>query len=266
MNIHPNYLDINKAAWNKRTAVHVASDFYNNQAFINGKSSLNDIELSIIGDVSGLSILHLQCHFGQDTISLNRLGAETIGVDLSDAAIEKANELAQQTQSNSKFICCDVYSLPEHLNQQFDVVYSTYGTIGWLPDLDKWAQVVKYFLKPGGRLILVEFHPVVWMFDDDFSHVKYNYFNVAPIVEPLNGTYAAKDAELGGQDVTWNHPLSEVFSSLLNNGMSIESFEEFNYSPYDCFNHTVQIDKGFQIKHMDDKIPMVYALVAKKPS
>jgi SAM-dependent methyltransferase len=188
----------------------------------------------------------------------------TTGVDLSDAAIAKAKELAALTQTNAQFICCDVYSLPEHLNQQFDIVYSTYGTIGWLPDLDQWAKIVQHFLKPGGRLILVEFHPVVWMFDNDFTHVKYNYFNVAPIVEPLNGTYAAKDAELGGQDITWNHPLSEVFSSLLNNGLSIESFDEFNYSPYDCFNHTIEVAKGFQIKQMEDKIPMVYALVAKK--
>jgi SAM-dependent methyltransferase len=258
------YLKHNKDAWNKRTAVHIASEFYNNEAFIQGKSSLNEIELGIIGDVSGLSILHLQCHFGQDTISLSRQGAQTTGVDLSDAAIAKAKELADLTQTNAQFICCDVYSLPEHLNQQFDIVYSTYGTVGWLPDLDQWAKVVQHFLKPGGRLILVEFHPVVWMFDDDFSHVKYNYFNVAPIVEPLNGTYAAKDAELGGQDITWNHPLSEVFSSLLNNGLSIESFDEFNYSPYDCFSHTIKVAKGFQIKQMEDKIPMVYALVAKK--
>jgi SAM-dependent methyltransferase len=257
------YLKHNKESWNKRTAVHIASEFYNNEAFIQGKSSLNEIELGIIGDVSGLSILHLQCHFGQDTISLSRLGAQTTGVDLSDAAIAKAKELAALTQTNAQFICCDVYSLPEHLNQQFDIVYSTYGTIGWLPDLDQWAKIVQHFLKPGGRLILVEFHPVVWMFDNDFTHVKYNYFNVAPIVEPLNGTYAAKDAELGGQDITWNHPLSEVFSSLLNNGMAIESFDEFNYSPYDCFSHTMKVAKGFQIKQMEDKIPMVYALVAK---
>ncbi len=258
------YLKHNKDAWNKRTIHHIDSEFYGNEQFIKGKSSLNEIELNLLGDVSGLSILHLQCHFGQDTISLSRLGAQTTGVDLSDKAIEKAIELANLTQSNAQFVCCDLYSLPQHLNQQFDIVFTSYGTIGWLPDLDKWAKVIHHFLKPDGRFVFVEFHPVVWMFDDDFSHLKYSYFNVAPIVEPLNGTYAAKEAEITGQDVTWNHPLSDVFTSLLNNGMSIVNFNEFDYSPYDCFNKTVKVTNGYQIEPMQNKIPLVYALIAKK--
>ena len=112
-----NYIEINKATWNKKTAVHVGSDFYDNENFIKGKCSLNEIELNLLGDVSGKSILHLQCHFGQDTISLTRLGAKVTGVDLSDKGIETAQQLAIKTNSEAQFICTDIYNLPQHLNQ-----------------------------------------------------------------------------------------------------------------------------------------------------
>src|SRR5690606_20725019 len=114
-------------------------------------------------------VLHLQCHFGQDSISLARLGASVVGVDLSDKAIEQAQHIAQELNADARFICCDIYDLPKHLNEQFDIVFTSYGTIGWLPDLDKWASVIHHFLKPGGQFIFAEFHPVVWMFDNDFK-------------------------------------------------------------------------------------------------
>ena len=125
------YLSANKASWNTRTEVHFDSEFYDNDGFVKGNTSLNTIELDLLGDVTGKSILHLQCHFGQDTLSLNRMGAQVTGVDLSDKAIEKANELKEKTGTEAEFICCDVYSLPDHLEKRFDYVYTSYGTIGW---------------------------------------------------------------------------------------------------------------------------------------
>jgi len=196
MNPEIDYIEINKQSWNNRTEFHVNSAFYDMDAFLKGKSSLNNIELNVLGDIKGKSILHLQCHFGQDSISLQRLGAEVVGVDLSDKSIAKAKEIALKTNSNAKFICSDIYSLPNCLDQQFDMVYTSYGTIGWLPDLDKWASVVQHFLKPGGKFVFVEFHPVVWMFDDDFDKIGYNYFNSGAIVETESGTYADRNAEL----------------------------------------------------------------------
>ncbi|MFK7786603.1 MAG: class I SAM-dependent methyltransferase, partial [Crocinitomicaceae bacterium] len=163
------YLEKNKLSWNRRTEVHVDSEFYDNESFINGRSSLNSIELELLGDLAGKKILHLQCHFGQDTISLSRMGAEVVGIDLSDEAIRTAQKLATKTGQSTKFVCCDVYDLPNHLTEKFDIVFTSYGTIGWLPDLDKWANVVQHFLRPGGEFIFAEFHPVVWMFDDDFT-------------------------------------------------------------------------------------------------
>lgn len=259
------FIAINKQSWNSRTDVHYNSEFYNNDEFIKGKSSLNKIELDLLGDIKGKSILHLQCHFGQDTISLNRLGAAVTGVDLSDKSIERAKELSAKTKSDCKFICCDLYELPKHLNEKYDIVFTSYGTISWLPDLNKWAAIIEKFLKPESKFIFVEFHPVVWMFDDDFKEIKYNYFNSGPIVESESGTYADKKAPINQDFVNWNHSIGEVIGSLIKNGLKINSFEEIDYSPYNCFNNAVEFQPGkFRINHFGNKIPMVFSIVASK--
>lgn len=256
-----NYIDINRKAWNEKTDIHIKSDFYDNESFLRGNTTLKSIELGMLGDVKGTTILHLQCHFGQDSISLARLGAEVTGVDLSDNAIENARKFAEQTNTDVEFICCDIFDLPNYLDKQFDIVFTSYGVIGWLPDLDKWAKIVSQYLKPGGRFVFVEFHPFVWMYDDNFEKIIYNYFNVEAIVENVEGTYTDRDAAIKNETVTWNHSTSEVLNSLINNGIEIKSFNEFDYSPYDCFSHTVKIDTDkYRIKHLGNKIPMIFSL------
>lgn len=259
------YIDSNKQSWNKRTEAHLKSAFYDVEGFLQGKSSLNSIELDLLGDVSGKSILHLQCHFGQDSISLSRMGAKVTGIDLSDKAIESANEMAKLTHQNTRFICCDLYDLPNHLDEKFDVIFSSYGTIGWLPDLEKWAEIVQHFLKPNGQFIFVEFHPVVWMFDDRFQNIAYNYFNSGPIIETLTGSYVDREADMELESITWNHSLSEVIQNLTEKGLKIDNFQEFDYSPYDCFEETIEFEPHkYRIKHLGNKIPLVFALVATK--
>ena len=260
-----NYIKVNKESWNNRVEAHLNSTFYNVEEFLKGASSLNSIELNLLGNIQGKSILHLQCHFGQDSISLERMGAKVTGVDFSDKAIETAKELAKKTNVETSFICCDIYDLPNYLDEQFDIVFTSYGTIGWLPNLDKWAQVVSTFLKPNGQFIFVEFHPVVWMFDDNFKSIKYNYFNAEAIIESVTGSYADKNSKTTHQTISWNHSLSEVINCLIKHGLTIALLDEFDYSPYDCFNKTVEEKpKKFRIKHLDNKIPMVYAIKAIK--
>jgi 2-polyprenyl-3-methyl-5-hydroxy-6-metoxy-1,4-benzoquinol methylase len=190
-----NYLEMNRAGWNAKTPVHVNSAFYDMPGFLAGNTSLKDLELGLLGDVKGKRVLHLQCHFGQDSLSLARMGAHVTGVDFSDVAIEKATSLAAELQLDATFIHSDVYSLKEHLSGSFDIVFTSYGTIGWLPDLKLWADIVQYFLKPGGQFVMVDFHPVVWMFDERFQSVTYSYFNTGPIVERSEGTYADRDKQ-----------------------------------------------------------------------
>jgi SAM-dependent methyltransferase len=151
------------------------------------------------------------------------------------------------------------------LDKKFDIVFTSYGTIGWLPDLNKWAQVISQFLRPNGQFIFVEFHPVVWMFDDNFEKIGYRYFNSGAIIESETGTYADKDADIKQSYVMWNHGMGEVLNSLIKNGLEINSLDEFDYSPYNCFNKTIEFEPNkYRIAHLDDKIPMVYSLRATK--
>ncbi|AUX17005.1 class I SAM-dependent methyltransferase [Flavobacterium columnare] len=260
-----NYLEINRKTWNEKTAIHINSDFYDTTSFLKGKSTLNDIELKLLGNIQNKSILHLQCHFGQDSMSLQRMGAQVTAIDLSDKAIETAQSFNAQLGLNTRFFCCDVYDSPNHIQEKFDLVFTSYGTIGWLPNLDKWAQVVSHFLKPNGQFIFVEFHPVVWMFDNDFKKISYNYFNIETIIEEEKGTYGDRDSDIKTKTISWNHPTSEVLNALIKNSLQINSFEEYDYSPYNCFNQTEEFEKGkFRIKHLKNKIPMIFSLTASK--
>lgn len=263
--VNEDYLAKNKEAWNQKTTVHIDSDFYDMPAFLRGETTLKPLELGLLGDVSGKRILHLQCHFGQDTLSLSRMGASTVGVDLSNAAIEKATALAEELDLDARFICCDVYSLKEHLSEHFDIVFTSYGTIGWLPDLDKWADIIQHFLKPDGIFIMVDFHPVVWMFDDHFKEVAYSYFNTETIVEQVQGSYADREAAIAYETVSWNHPTSETLQSLLDAGLRLTNYHEWDYSPYTCFQELQEDAPGvYRIKHLGNKIPMVYGIVCRK--
>lgn len=260
-----NYLEINRKSWNNRLESHLNSDFYDMQAFLEGKSSLHDIELELLGDLKGKKVLHLQCHFGQDTISLSRLGADVIGIDLSDKSIQKAQEIARITDSSAQFLCSSVYDLPNNLEGQFDIVFASYGTIPWLPDLSRWGNVIQHFLKPGGQFIFVEFHPVVWMFDDDLKEIKYHYNNVEPIIEEETGTYADKNANIRSTYVCWNHGIGEVTNSLLQNNLHIKQLNEYCYSPYSFLPGSEAFEPGkHRIARFGNKFPLVYSIVCEK--
>lgn len=262
--IEEKYFKSNKALWNKRTSIHKNSDFYDLEGFRKGKNVLNEIELKELGDVSGKSMLHLQCHFGLDSLSWSRLGAKVTGVDFSDKAIEIAAELNEELRFDTRFICSNIYDLKQKLDQQFDIVFTSYGTIGWLPDLDRWANIIRHFLKPGGTFYIAEFHPVIWMFDDDFSKLTYSYFNSGVIEIEQEGTYANKNAKLKQKEYSWNHSIGSVVNALIKHGLSIQSLNEFNYSPYDCFSNTIKNEEdNFFIKGYEGVLPMVYSIKAE---
>ncbi|MGB0933912.1 MAG: class I SAM-dependent methyltransferase [Lishizhenia sp.] len=259
------YLIKNKDAWNKRTTVHVDSDFYDLNGFLNGKSSLNEIELALLNEVKDKRLLHLQCHFGQDTLSLARLGAKCTGIDLSNAAILKAKELNKQLNLDATFICSDLYSYEDKIDQKFDLVFTSYGTIGWLPDINKWAKLISKALKPNGKIIFVEFHPFIWTMNEALTEIEYPYFNDEAIIEESTGTYADQTSSIKYTEVSWNHGLAEVFQALKNNKIQVEDFKEYNYSPYNCFKNLEEVEHGkFQFSKYKGMIPMVYSLVGKK--
>ncbi|MEO6189099.1 MAG: class I SAM-dependent methyltransferase [Saprospiraceae bacterium] len=265
MDILKDYKKINKESWNNKVDYHMESEFYDVESFKKGKNSLNEIELNLLGSLEGKSVLHLQCHFGMDSISLARLGAIVTAVDFSDKAIDTAKQLADEQNVNLELICCDVLELDQHLDKKFDIVFTSYGTVGWLADLNQWARIVEHFLKPNGDFVFVEFHPVVWMFSDEFNSVAYSYFKGEPIIEKVQGTYADREADSEFVSVNWNHGLAEVVTALLSTGLEIKNFNEYNYSPYNCFLGTEEFEPGkFRIAHFENKIPMVYSISAKK--
>ncbi|MCF8463734.1 MAG: class I SAM-dependent methyltransferase [Flavobacteriales bacterium] len=260
-----NYQSTNRDAWNKRVATHLTSDFYDLEGWKAGKTSLNAIELELLGDVNGKFILHLQCHFGQDSLSLARIGAQVVGVDLSDEAINAARSLNEELGLDVEFVVSDVLELIGKIGQKFDIVYTSYGTIGWLPDLNQWAETIAHYLKPNGKLVFVEFHPVVWMFDNDFEKIEYSYFKDEAIVETSTGTYADSNASFEKTEISWNHGLAEVFHALEENGLVLKSFDEFDYSPYNCFLGMKQLEeRKFIIEKHGHKLPLVYSLTATK--
>ncbi|MCL1079125.1 class I SAM-dependent methyltransferase [Parashewanella spongiae] len=253
------YLEINKDAWNKRTRVHVDSKFYDVEGFLNGKCSLNPIELEQVGCVSGKELLHLQCHFGQDTLSWARRGAKVTGVDLSSQAITQAQKLSEELNLNAEFICDDIYHFGEVNEKKFDIVFTSYGVLCWLPDLDLWAQTIAKSLKQGGQFNLVEFHA----FHDVLS--GYSYFKKeTPDIES-EGTYTENCSGEESTVITWPHSLSEIINALIGAGISIESLQEYPYSPYNCFEGLQHVDgKGYVAQHKGQQIPLVYSITGRK--
>lgn len=252
------YLEINKQAWDERTQVHTESEFYDVSGFLQGKSSLQSIELAEL-EVEHKSLLHLQCHFGLDTLSWARKGASVTGVDLSSKAIEQAKSLAQQANLEANFVCCDVYSIAEHIEDTFDIVFTSYGAIVWLPDLDLWAKTIAARLKSGGQFYMVEFHPLQPLIDG------YNYFPQAEPDVDQEATYTENADDTQYTSVSWPHSLSEVINALIGAGLKIERLNEFDFSPYDCFEGLKEEGQGrFVLNHQGNKVPLVYSVLATK--
>ena len=252
------YLELNKKAWDKRTKIHVDSKFYDVESFLNGQSSLNIIELEQLGNVEGKTLLHLQCHFGQDTLSWAREGAKVTGVDLSTEAIEQANKLKSMLGLEATFIADDIYQFGDNNTNKFDVVYTSYGVLCWLPDLEHWAKIIADSLVTGGEFHLVEFHT----FNDLLS--GYSYFPQSkPDIED-EGTYTENCDGTKSKMLTWPHSLSEVINALISAGLKIEYFKEYPFSPYNCFEGLEHIEEhGYQLLCKGQQVPLVYSIKAR---
>jgi 2-polyprenyl-3-methyl-5-hydroxy-6-metoxy-1,4-benzoquinol methylase len=259
------YIEINRSLWNKRTPYHFDSKFYDVPGFLAGKNSLHEIEIALLGDLKGKRILHLQCHFGQDTLSLARLGAEVTGVDLSEVAIQKARDLAEEMGLEARFIASDIFELEQHLQEHFDLVFTSYGVIGWLPDLLPWGELIAQYLSPGGQFILAEFHPMVWMFGEDLKKLDYSYFNKQLFIENTSGSYAGSEVAVHQEAYNWNHALADVITAILQAGLTLEDFQEYDYSPYDIFGESTVVPGGFQMKGRENILPYIFSVKATKP-
>ena len=257
--------DTNRETWNKKVAVHAASEFYSMERFKKGDSSLHTYELDALGDVKGKSLLHLQCHFGQDTLSFSRMGAKCTGVDISEEGIKLATALNEELKLDATFVCCNVLDTSKHISEQFDIVFASYGTIGWLPDLKPWAKMIAERLKPGGTFYIVEFHPIVWMFDytENPPKLRYGYHQKEVVFEEYTGTYAEPDSDMVSKEFGWNHSLGEIINVLVNEGLQIEYLKEQDASPYNVFPDLEKRLDGYY--ELPSKMyPLLFEIKAKK--
>ncbi|WP_452221685.1 class I SAM-dependent methyltransferase [Lacinutrix salivirga] len=260
-----NYFEKNKSTWNDKVKIHAESEFYDMNAFKKGETTLKQYELKALPDVKGRSLLHLQCHFGQDTLSWARLGAKCVGVDLSDKAIDLATSLNHELQLDSKFICCNVLDTSKHIKETFDIVFTSYGVIGWLPDLKPWGKMIAERLTKGGEFYIAEFHPIVWMFDylEKTPVMRYAYNRKEVIYEEEQGTYADEDANFVSKTYSWNHGLSEVINALTEAGLHIDYLNEYDESPYNVLPDLVETKSGNYVTK-DKLYPLIFELKATK--
>lgn len=260
-------LALNRSNWNQRTPIHAGSNSYDLAGFRSGRQSLRPIELESVGGIAGRSLLHLQCHFGQDTISWARLGARATGVDFSDRAIDLARRLNAEAGTDARFICANVYDLPAVLGEQFDWVVTTYGVLAWLPDLARWAQVVHRHLKPGGAFLIVDFHPLLGAFDPapEGLQIANSYFHHQLSIPANQPTYAG-GGRVESPCYEWQHSLGDVVNALCDAGLSIESLNEYPYCAYRAFPHMVRgADGWWRFPENNDSVPQMFSIRAGKP-
>lgn len=261
------YLKSNRALWDTWTEAHIRGSYFDVPGFIAGGNRLHSLELEEVGDVSGKSLLHLQCHFGLDTLSWARLGAHVTGADFSPKAIEAARSISVECDIPATFVLSDIYSLPDHLTGAFDIVFTSYGAIYWLPDLTRWGQVIAHFLRPGGVFYVAEIHPMSFVFDGTEPDLRmdYPYFHSdEPIIEEVCGSYAT-DEPIKGVEYGWAHTLADIVNALIGAGLRLDFLHEFPYSTIAHPPYVSKCDDGlYRLKDHDGQIPLLFSAKATK--
>lgn len=268
------FLAENQGLWDKWTAIHETSAFYDLDGFRKGGIRLRPHELEDIGSVVDQNLLHLQCHFGIDTLSFARLGARVTGADFSPAAIDLASRLAVELGfPEARFIRARIDELPDVLDGQFDVVYTSRGVLGWLPDIRAWAKVVAHFVKPGGRFYISEIHPVANVFENEGVqpgelHLRYPYWEHRdPLSFPVQGSYADPTAEVEATtEHGWDHGLGEIVTALIDAGLEIRALREYPFVEWQLdFLEERGDDRWFLPGDLDERLPLSFSLLATKP-
>ncbi|WP_235834733.1 class I SAM-dependent methyltransferase [Actinomadura logoneensis] len=260
------YLEVNRDLWDERVPIHVGSEFYDVAGFRAGANMLRDFERAEVGDVSGRTLAHLQCHFGLDTLSWARLGARVTGLDFSAPAIDAARGIAAETGIDARFVVSDVYAAPEALGATYDIVYTGLGALCWLPDLGRWASTVAALLNPGGFLYLSEFHPFADILDDETGMtVTYDYFDREPQVWDEPGTYTDRAAATrNNKSISFTHGIGDVVSAVIAAGMRLEFLHEHDHTLFARHANLEKHGQRYQRPEGHPRVPMMYSLRATR--
>jgi SAM-dependent methyltransferase len=259
------YLQANRALWDAWTAHDLTSDHHHAVEVVRaGGSTLRSIERDELGEVRGKTLLHLQCNMGADTLSWARLGATVTGVDFSHEAITVARQLAVEVGLPARFIAADIYHLPDALDERFDLVVSTYGTIGFLPDLARWAEVVARYVAAGGRFLLVDIHSlslILQQADSDGNPVVVRSYITgdAPDEDSVNAGGARAPL------YTWRHSLGDVMTMLAQAGLRIAALREYPYTFWRQFPALRQDSDGWwRWPDGAPQVPLLYSFLAEQ--
>ena len=261
------WFDANRAMWDERVPIHVKSPFYDVEGFRAGRITLEPFEIEEAGDVSGRTLVHLQCHFGLDTLSWARLGAKATGLDFSGPAVEAARALAAEAGIDADFVQANVYDGVDALGGlRFDIVYTGLGALNWLPDVPRWARTAAALVKPGGMLYVAEFHPVVDVFADEDLAVTYDYFHSEAKEWDEPGTYADQSAETtNNRSFEWTHGLGEVVSAIIDAGLTLEFLHEHDYTLFRRWPFLEERRPGeYRLPAGTPTLPLMYSLRANK--
>ena len=265
---------LNRANWDDRVPVHLASSLYDVAGFRAGASSLMPFEMAEVGSVAGKRLVHLQCHIGLDTLSWARRGAQVSGLDFSAPAIDAASALAASLGIPATFVVSDVYDAGAAFGgQRFDIVYTGTGALVWLPDIPRWARVVAGLLAPGGFLYLVEGHPFVQILDDAAGapgasgasglRAARDYFDAAPQVEDYPYTYTDGPSLEHPRQVEFQHSLGEIVTSLAEAGLRIEFLHEYDFDAFGRFEELQRREDGtYRFPPGRPRVPMQFSLRA----
>lgn len=259
------YFRNNRSLWDGWAKINYGSDFYDLDGFKSGRTSLRPAEIEEVGDVAGKTLLHLQCHFGLDTLSWARRGAKVTGVDFSEEAVSRARALSDELNIEAEFICSNVYDLPRVLDRQFDIVFTSYGVLCWLPDLDRWAKIVTRYLRPGGMFYMIEFHPLIQTLDDEGKCFERPYFHSPePLKDERQGSYAAP-ADSSHTAYEWTHSLGDIVTALISAGLRLELLHEFPFTPYNCWPFLEESEPGkYVLKGRPNTVPLTFSIRGKR--
>ncbi len=267
------YMNTNRALWEELTPIHARSAFYDLEGFKRGRGSLAPLDLEELGsDLTGKSLLHLQCHFGKETLSWARLGASVTGVDFAEQAIALAQSLSQELKLDARFVCANVYDLPNVLSGQFDVIYISVGAICWLPDIRRWAEIVAHYLKPGGTFYIRDVHPVLQACESKPETQEwkliYPYFQgPEPLKFEDEGDYAEPDARISSASYEWIHSLGSIVTALIQAGLTIEFLHEFPVCEWQALPFLQRGEDGlWHIPPDHVPIPLTFSIKASKKS
>lgn len=256
-------LETNRAHWEELAEVHPETDGYDVAGFLAGDSTLRESELEALGDVSGDSVVHLQCHIGLDTLSLARLGADVVGLDFSAEAVRAARDIRDEAGLDAAFVEADVLDAGDVLDPEFDVVFASFGVLSWVRDLEAWMDVAADLARTGGRLVLVDHHPVLAGFDW-YLEPEGSYFREGPARWDEEGTYADPDADVEHSTYyTWQHGLGEVVTAASGAGFRVDALREYPYLYHEKFG-PLEVDEDGRYRLPGDPFPMLFGLVATR--